>query len=270
MTPETEKLAREILEHIRFYRELGVQWTSGASAALKEIVQPEIDRDPAAATRASAVLKNMAKPGIVNRITTQNTSMFEDSLSSPESLEKIRQDIGDCRRCKLAPTRTHIVFGSGSPKAELMFVGEAPGADEDAQGVPFVGRAGQLLTKIIEAIEIKREDVYICNILKCRPPGNRNPEADEISACDQFLFRQIASIRPKVICALGTFGAQTLLRTKQPISSLRGNFFEYRGAKLMPTFHPAYLLRNPNEKRKVWEDIQKIRDYLLSLKSRGE
>ncbi len=182
-----------------------------------------------------------------------------------ESLEQVRTDLGDCRRCKLAPGRKNIVFGSGNPHAQLMFVGEAPGADEDEQGLPFVGRAGQLLTKIIEAIEMRREDVYICNILKCRPPGNRNPEADEIAACEQFLFRQIAVVKPKVICALGTFGAQTLLGTKEPISRLRGRFLEYRGAKLMATFHPAYLLRNPNEKRKVWEDVQKIRDYLRSL-----
>ncbi len=146
-----------------------------------------------------------------------------------------------------------------------MFVGEAPGADEDEQGLPFVGRAGQLLTKIILAIDMRREDVYICNILKCRPPGNRNPEGDEIAACQPFLFRQIAAVKPRVICALGTFGAQTLLHTKEPISRLRGQFIDFHGAKLMATFHPAYLLRNPNEKRKVWEDVQKIRDYLRSL-----
>jgi DNA polymerase len=190
--------------------------------------------------------------------------MFDAVPGEIETLEEIRDDLGDCRRCKLASGRRNIVFGSGNPRAELMFVGEAPGADEDEQGLPFVGRAGQLLTKIIEAIGMRRQDVYICNILKCRPPGNRNPESDEISACEPFLLRQIAAIKPKVICALGTFGAQTLLRTKEPISRLRGQFIEYRGAKLMATFHPAYLLRNPGEKRKVWEDVQKIRDYLGS------
>ena len=159
------------------------------------------------------------------------------------------------------------MFGVGSIDAELMFVGEAPGADEDEQGLPFVGRAGQLLTKIIEAIDLRRTDVYICNILKCRPPGNRNPESNEIAFCEPFLLRQIASVKPKVICALGTFGAQTLLRTTEPISRLRGQFIDYRGVKLMATFHPAYLLRNPNEKRKVWEDVQKIRDYLRSFKA---
>jgi len=146
-----------------------------------------------------------------------------------------------------------------------MFVGEAPGADEDEQGLPFVGRAGQLLTKIIEAIDINRKDVFICNILKCRPPGNRNPETDEIAACEQFLFGQIAAVKPRVICALGAFGAQTLLKTTEPIGRLRGKLLDYRGVKLMATFHPAYLLRNPNEKRKVLEDMQVIRKYLDSL-----
>lgn len=192
--------------------------------------------------------------------------MFDAVPEGKESLEEIRDDLGDCRRCKLAPSRRNIVFGAGNPRADLMFVGEAPGADEDEQGLPFVGRAGQLLTRIIEAIDMRREDVYICNILKCRPPGNRNPDADEIASCEPFLLRQIAAIRPKVICALGTFGAQTLLRTREPISRLRGQFIEYRGAQLMATFHPAYLLRNPGEKRKVWEDVQKIRDYLRSLR----
>ena len=203
------------------------------------------------------------------RIFVPATTMFDDLGGVQESLAQVRDDLGDCMRCKLAPTRRKIVFGSGNPKAELMFVGEAPGAEEDAQGLPFVGRAGQLLTKIIEAIDMKREDVYICNILKCRPPENRNPESDEINACEPFLFRQIASVKPKVICALGTFGAQTLLRTREPISRLRGIFMEYRGAKLLATFHPAYLLRNPNEKRRVWEDMKKIRAYLQSLHRAG-
>jgi DNA polymerase len=180
-------------------------------------------------------------------------------------LEAIRVELKNCKRCKLAPSRKNIVFGSGNPNADLMFVGEAPGADEDERGLPFVGRAGQLLTKIIEAIDMRREDVFICNILKCRPPGNRNPETDEIAACENFLFRQIDAVKPKVICALGAFSAKTLLQTKEPISRIRGNLVDYRGAKLMATFHPAYLLRNPNEKRKVWEDVQAIRDYIASL-----
>jgi DNA polymerase len=194
------------------------------------------------------------------------TSMFDQVSSSNESLEEIRNDLGDCVRCKLAPTRKNIVFGSGNPRAELMFVGEAPGADEDEQGLPFVGRAGQLLTKIIEAMGLKREEVYICNILKCRPPNNRNPETDEITSCEPFLFRQIESVKPKVICALGAFGAQTLLHSTESIGRLRGKLIDYRGAGLMATYHPAYLLRNPMEKRKVWEDMQVILDFLKQSK----
>ena len=195
------------------------------------------------------------------------SSMFDQIPGALEPLDAIRADLRDCKRCKLWTGRRNIVFGQGNPNADLMFVGEAPGADEDEQGLPFVGRAGQLLTKIIESIEMRREEVFICNILKCRPPGNRNPETDEISACEPFLFRQIASVKPKIICALGTFGAQTLLRTTEPIGRLRGQLIDYRGVKLMATFHPAYLLRNPNEKRKVWEDMRIIRDYLHSLRS---
>jgi DNA polymerase len=175
------------------------------------------------------------------------------------ALTRLKTDtIGDCRRCALAPTRTQIVFGVGSPTADLVFVGEAPGADEDAQGVPFVGKAGQLLTKIIEAMGLRRDDVYIANIIKCRPPGNRNPHPDEIAACEPFLIAQLDIIRPRVICCLGTFAAQTLLTTKDPISRLRGRWHVYQGIKLMPTFHPAYLLRNPAEKKTVWADIQRV------------
>lgn len=173
-----------------------------------------------------------------------------------ESLEEIVADIGDCRRCKLSQHRSRIVFGEGSPSARLMFVGEAPGFDEDQQGKPFVGKAGQLLTRIIQAIHLSREEVYICNVIKCRPPGNRNPEPDEIVACSPFLNRQIAVIRPAFICALGTFAAQTLIKTTQPISRLRGRFYDYQGIQLLPTFHPSYLLRNPEKKRDVWEDMK--------------
>jgi DNA polymerase len=178
------------------------------------------------------------------------------------TLEEVRAHLGECTRCKLHQGRNTIVFGVGNPKADLVFVGEGPGAEEDAQGIPFVGRAGQLLTRIIEAIQLRREDVYICNIIKCRPPGNRNPEADEIAACEPFLKAQLAAIRPKLICCLGTFAAQTLLRTREPISRLRGRFHTYEGIPLLPTFHPAYLLRNPHEKRTVWEDMKLLqREY---------
>jgi uracil-DNA glycosylase family 4 len=243
---EFEKLAKEILDQLHFYRDLGVRLTAKTNGT-------------AAAAAGTAFPRPAAVAG--------RTSLFDGQATVPEDLQGIRSDLGDCRRCKLARTRTHIVFGDGDPQADLMFVGEAPGADEDAQGLPFVGRAGQLLTKIIEAIEMRRDEVYICNILKCRPPGNRNPEMDEISACQPFLFRQIAAVRPRVICALGTFGAQVLLRTREPISRLRGHFIDFHGAKFIATFHPAYLLRNPAEKRKVWEDVQKIRDYLRSFQT---
>jgi len=179
-----------------------------------------------------------------------------------KTLREIREEIGDCGRCKLCSTRKNIVFGTGNPNATLMFVGEAPGADEDIQGEPFVGRAGQLLTKMIQAMGFSRGEVYIANIIKCRPPENRNPQPDEIAACSPFLLKQIETIRPKVICALGTFSAQTLLETQQKISALRGKFHDYHGVKLLPTFHPAYLLRNPNEKKTVWEDLKKIMEEL--------
>ena len=174
------------------------------------------------------------------------------------ALLAIRDDLGDCRRCKLHEGRTTLVFGVGDPHAELMFVGEGPGADEDLQGEPFVGKAGQLLTKMIEAMGYRREQVYIANVVKCRPPGNRNPEPDEILACEPFLKRQIEAVGPKVIVALGKFAAHTLLRSEVPITRLRGSWGEYQGVRLMPTFHPAYLLRSPQEKVKAWEDLKQV------------
>jgi uracil-DNA glycosylase family 4 len=177
---------------------------------------------------------------------------------SSETLKEIRTDLGDCRRCRLSKSRKNIVFGAGDPHASLMFVGEGPGYEEDQSGEPFVGAAGRLLTRIIEAINHSRERVYICNIIKCRPPGNRNPMPDEIEVCFPFLKRQIASVKPDIICALGTFAAQTLLETKVPISKLRGCFHDYSGTKVLPTYHPAYLLRNPDKKRDVWEDMKKL------------
>lgn len=177
---------------------------------------------------------------------------------SGESLEDIRGDLGDCRRCKLSAARSHIVFGEGDSGADLVFVGEAPGADEDRSGRPFVGAAGQLLTRIIQAMKLDRRCVYICNVIKCRPPGNRDPQPGEIDICRPFLERQLAAIKPRVICALGAHAAQTLLNTSQPLVSLRGRFHDRNGIKIMPTFHPAFLLRNPDQKRVVWEDMQKI------------
>jgi DNA polymerase len=178
------------------------------------------------------------------------------------TLEEIRKELGDCRRCKLHPTRRTIVFGEGNKKARLMFVGEGPGYDEDVQGRPFVGRAGQLLTKIIQSIHLEREEVYIANIIKCRPPQNRNPEPDEIGSCSPFLIKQIQAIQPKIICALGTFATQTLLKTDAKITSLRGRTFDFHGIKILPTYHPAFLLRNPDRKREVWEDMKQIAEWL--------
>jgi len=187
--------------------------------------------------------------------------MLADTSSAlqTESLDDLRAAIGDCQRCKLCSGRTHIVFGIGNPRAKLMFVGEGPGRDEDLKGEPFVGRAGQLLTDIItKGMGLKREDVYICNVVKCRPPENRNPEPDEVAACEPFLKKQIDIVRPQIIIGLGKFAVQTLLDSKVPIGKLRGTWASYHGIKLMPTFHPAYLLRNPADKKLVWEDIKKV------------
>jgi DNA polymerase len=255
---DKELLAGEIAGHLKLYHDLGVRW-----------IRRKEGREGSSALEAKKQRESVSGTKPMSPQTTQYksmeyTSMFDHVSSEKESLDDIRNDLGECVRCKLAPTRKNIVFGAGNPQAELMFVGEAPGADEDEQGLPFVGRAGHLLTKIIEAMGLKREEVYICNILKCRPPNNRNPEADEIASCEPFLFRQIESVKPKVICALGAFGAQTLLRTTESIGRLRGKLIDYRGAALMATYHPAYLLRNPIEKRKVWEDMQIIMDFLNS------
>jgi uracil-DNA glycosylase family 4 len=185
------------------------------------------------------------------------------SASPQDALRAVRDEIGDCRRCKLASGRTHIVFGVGNPAADLMFVGEGPGEDEDRKGEPFVGRAGQLLTEIItNGMGLRRSDVYIANVIKCRPPGNRNPEPDEIAACQPFLSAQIDAVAPRVIVALGKFAAQTLLGTTMPISKLRGRWFDFRGRRLMPTFHPSYLLRTPSEKKLAWEDIKLVMQEL--------
>jgi uracil-DNA glycosylase family 4 len=178
------------------------------------------------------------------------------------TLADVRKELGDCKRCKLHRTRKTIVFGEGNQEAALMFIGEGPGYDEDVQGRPFVGKAGQLLTKIIESINLSREEVYIANIIKCRPPQNRNPEPDEIESCNPFLMKQIRVIQPKIICALGTFSAQTLLKTDTKITALRGKLYDLEGIKVIPTYHPAFLLRNPDRKKEVWEDMKKIEELL--------
>ncbi len=186
-------------------------------------------------------------------------SLFEAFDKVPDdNLLKIRTDLGECTRCKLHKGRNKIVFGDGNPKAELVFVGEGPGHDEDMQGLPFVGRAGKLLTQMIEAMGLQRRDVYICNVVKCRPPENRAPERDEVEQCSPFLLRQIDTIAPKVIVCLGSTAAQTVLETNRGISQFRGQWLEFRGRKLMATYHPAYLLRNPSAKSEVWKDLQKV------------
>jgi DNA polymerase len=257
-------LGEQLHGHLKLYQDLGVRFVRPA----KPRAAAAITKNQAAAPPSESRMAVPAKQRNVEpqKIMPPAPNPVSDA-SVTENLESIRADLADCRRCKLAPTRKNLVFGSGNPKAKLMFVGEAPGADEDEQGLPFVGRAGQLLTRIIEAMGLRRDDVYICNILKCRPPGNRNPETDEIAACEGFLFRQIEAVKPKVIVALGAFGAQTLLRTTEAIGRLRGQLIDYRGIKLMATFHPAYLLRNPIEKRKAWEDMQIVRNYIRSLEA---
>ncbi len=209
-------------------------------------------------------LKFMARCGCKGYDPSEKTIRILESWTETksgyrsETLDEIRNDLGDCRRCKLWKGRTNIVYGAGNPHARLVFVGEGPGYDEDRQGEPFVGKAGQLLTKIIEAMKLSRDQVYICNVIKCRPPENRNPEPDEIKACFPFLKRQLDSISPDFICALGSVAANSLLEKEVFISRVRGKFFDYKGIKVMPTYHPAYLLRNPDKKRDVWEDVQKI------------
>jgi len=196
------------------------------------------------------------------------TAVFSQQKTKvPLSLDEIRREMGECTRCRLHKGRHHLVFGEGNPRALLVFVGEAPGRDEDLQGRPFVGKAGELLTRIIEAISLTRKEVYITNILKCRPPNNRDPKLDEISTCFPFLIKQLETIKPKIICALGTFAAQTILRTENKISSLRGFFHNYHDVMLMPTYHPAFLLRNPQFKKHVWEDMKMIKAEYKKAKS---
>lgn len=191
-----------------------------------------------------------------------SSEQTEDTAPGFETLQQLRDEIGDCRRCQLSQGRSHIVFGVGNPDADLVFVGEAPGRDEDIKGEPFVGKAGQLLTRIILAMGLARDDVYICNVIKCRPPDNRDPLPAEVEMCEPFLKEQLSIIKPRAICALGSFASQTLLKSEVRISRLRGQFRDYNGVPLMPTYHPSFLLRNPHAKREVWEDIRMVMDLL--------
>jgi len=270
--PTPESLQQKIEERLRYYEDLGIRLfyrdrrgspiSTGGS-------HPEISKEPVVrAAREIIVPKPIELPNaVVTRpleriepvISPSGPSLFEavDKVAD-DTLPKIREDIGDCTRCKLHKGRHKIVFGDGSAKAQLVFVGEGPGADEDAQGLPFVGRAGKLLTQMIEAMGLQRKDVYICNVVKCRPPENRAPEPDEVATCSPYLLRQIDVIQPKVIVCLGAVAAKTLLQTNRGITQFRGQWLEWRGRKLMATYHPAYLLRNPNAKGEVWKDLQKV------------
>ncbi len=245
-------LRPDLAAHLRLFAEWGVDGVSRDRRWRERRARADASL-PAAATSEPATSEHEGRP-----------DAGDESSSPADALSALRTHIGVCTRCPLHTLgRTQVVFGVGNPAADLMFVGEAPGADEDVQGEPFVGRAGQLLTKIIEAIGLSRTDVYIANVIKCRPPGNRNPEPVEVETCSPFLLRQIDIIRPKVIVALGTFAAHALLRTDAPISRLRGQVHSFRGGiKLIPTFHPAFLLRSPDRKRDVWEDMKRVRALL--------
>jgi uracil-DNA glycosylase len=262
-------MSRDLADHLRFFEELGATGVSRDPLWRVRPVQPPSSAATSVPVTGSA---HVSQPRPTPPSSAATSVLRGAPPSSPATsvldpgrfLRVLQDEIGpSCTRCKLHTLgRKQVVFGVGNPNADLMFIGEAPGADEDEQGEPFVGRAGQLLTKIIEAIGLQRGDVYIANLIKCRPPGNRNPEPDEVEQCEPFLFRQIDAIKPKVIIALGKFSAQALLKTTDPITRLRGRVYNYRGASLIPTFHPAYLLRNPAAKREVWDDMKKARAIL--------
>ncbi len=276
----SETLHKKLSDRLGFYEDLGIQLfyrdragvaTPGSESraelsASTRFAAPDLQKEeplpkPAGkpALQKAAPVLTPVSPKIASLPVIAGPSLFESvEKITGDSLLKTREDLGECTRCKLHSTRHTIVFGDGNPKAELMFVGEGPGADEDAQGLPFVGRAGKLLTQMIEAMGLQRKDVYICNVVKCRPPENRQPEEDEVRACSPFLMRQIDVIAPKVIVCLGAVAAKTLLQTNRGISQFRGEWLEFRGRKLLATYHPAYLLRNPPAKSEVWKDLQKV------------
>jgi uracil-DNA glycosylase family 4 len=270
-----ESLQQKLSERLSYYEDIGIRLFYRDRSA-GAIAQP-----PAVTVSTSAIqeekttlAKTVRKPEAYKPIPVTarkidvlpvlaGPSLFESAEKiADDSLPKIQTDLGDCTRCKLHKGRNKIVFGDGNPKAELVFVGEGPGHDEDVQGLPFVGRAGKLLTQMIEAMGLRRKDVYICNVVKCRPPENRAPEKEEVATCSPFLLRQIDAIAPKVIVCLGSVAAQTLLETNRGISQFRGQWLEFRGRKLLATYHPAYLLRNPSAKSEVWKDLQKVMGVL--------
>jgi len=280
-----DDIRNEVKAWLEFYQELGIEGfyrreapAMGTPTVLETAMPPK----PAAGAAAKQVSSSAPARGATSlpppkptapstptptviRPPAPSFNLFEAApapRSGPETLEQIRQDLGDCRRCKLAPTRKTIVFGEGNPHAELVFIGEGPGADEDEQGLPFVGRAGKLLNRMMETVGLKREDVYICNVVKCRPPMNRTPEKDEIDACSPFLYRQIEAIKPRLVCCLGAPAVRTVLGIKEGITKIRGQFYNFGSTKALATVHPAYVLRNPREEKILREDFEKIRDFL--------
>jgi DNA polymerase len=282
---ELLELLNETREYTRFLKELGVENvgdTANDSAVPVVVVSAEPARASAEPARSAApVVSDQVKFSSTRSAPASSADVTQEALfasaapveiepaHASESLEDIWRDIGECTRCGLCEGRTQVVNTHGNRKARLMFVGEAPGADEDAQGKPFVGRAGQLLTKIIEAIGLKREDVIIGNVNRCRPPGNRQPTLEEAAICRPFLFREIAAVQPEVIVVMGNTALRNLLEVREGITRVRGKFQDFRGIKVMPTFHPAYLLRDPSKKRETWEDLKKVRDFLDSTPARA-
>jgi len=285
-----DRLKEEIAAWLEFYRELGIEdfyrREPGTLSRLEtrnsklesrpslEPSLPELDVQRSSfslqhSERAQNPEPRTPNPAVAVRILNpkskiQNLSLFEAPpvVLDRETLEQVREDLGDCQRCKLAKGRKHIVFGQGNPHAELVFIGEGPGADEDEQGLPFVGRAGQLLNRMLQLVGIRREDVYICNVVKCRPPGNRPPEKDEVDACSPFLFRQLEAIQPRLICCLGAPAVRTVLGLKEGMLKVRGRFYDYGNTKAVATVHPAYVLRNASEEKLLREDLEKIREFL--------
>ena len=251
---ELGELLTELARSVEAQAELG---EAGVSKAVLQEIDANLSREVEKAKQAQAT-RGPRVTSSPSQETAEEPIVEVSEGSKRPTMPSIREELGDCRRCGLCDGRKNIVFGVGSPSADLMFVGEAPGADEDRQGEPFVGKAGQLLTRMIQAMGLQREDVYIANVIKCRPPGNRDPEPDEVLACEPFLIQQIEAIEPKVLITLGRVSASALLRRRVAITRERGRWTEYHGVRLMPTFHPAYLLRNPSAKREVWQDLQAV------------
>ncbi len=276
-----KEIASELKAWIQFFRDMGIEDFYSRGAATEPAVEnaspdaktesppagPGVAHSPAAAPEPAREFRAVNTPAPISLSRpAQTLGLFESAPSEPqhklETLDDVRKDLGDCHRCKLWSGRKHIVFGQGNPHAELVLVGEGPGADEDEQGLPFVGRAGQLLNRVLQLVEIKREEVYICNVVKCRPPGNRVPEADEVAACSPFLFRQFEAIKPKLICCMGAPAARTVLGVKEGITKIHGQVFDYSGTKAIVTVHPAYVLRNPREEKILRGDFEKIKEFI--------